>query len=94
MPAEETSIRPARAEDADAIARIYRQGIEERAATFQTQTPSADEIATQIAAGRLMVVAEAGGHVVGWASVGPTNRISPASTLRTMPRSPATSPAQ
>jgi L-amino acid N-acyltransferase YncA len=71
MPAEETSIRPARAEDADAIARIYRQGIEERAATFQTQAPSADEIAAEIAAGRLTVVAEAGGHVVGWASVGP-----------------------
>jgi L-amino acid N-acyltransferase YncA len=71
MPAEETSIRPARAEDADAIARIYRQGIEERAATFQTQAPSADEIDAEIAAGRLLLVAEAGGHVVGWASVGP-----------------------
>ena len=71
MPAEETSIRPARAEDADAIARIYRQGIEERAATFQTQAPGADEITGEIAAGRLMVVAEAGGHVVGWGSVGP-----------------------
>jgi L-amino acid N-acyltransferase YncA len=70
MPAEEASIRPARAEDADAIARIYRQGIEERAATFQTQAPSAGEIAAEIATGRLMVVAEAGGHVVGWASVG------------------------
>ncbi len=69
MPAEETSIRPAGAEDADAIARIYRQGIEERAATFQTQAPRADEIAAEIATGRLMVVAEAAGHVVGWASV-------------------------
>lgn len=71
MPAEETSIRPARAEDADAIARIYRQGIEERAATFQTQAPSAGQIAAEIAAGRLMVIAQARGHIVGWASVGP-----------------------
>jgi phosphinothricin acetyltransferase len=71
MPAEETPIRPARAEDADAIARIYRQGIEERAATFETQAPSADQIAAEIADGRLMVIAQAGGHVVGWASVGP-----------------------
>jgi L-amino acid N-acyltransferase YncA len=40
-------------------------------ATFQTRTPPADAIAAQIAGGGLMVVAEAGGHVVGWASVGP-----------------------
>jgi L-amino acid N-acyltransferase YncA len=40
-------------------------------ATFQTRTPPADAIAAQIAGGGLMVVAEAGGRVVGWASVGP-----------------------
>ena len=77
MPAEETPIRPARAEDADAIARIYRQVIEERAATFQTEAPRADEIAAEIAAGRLMLVAETGGHVVGWASVGPYDDAHP-----------------
>jgi phosphinothricin acetyltransferase len=71
MPADETLIRPARPDDADAIARIYGQGISERVATFQTRTPQADEIAAQIAGGELIVVAEAGGRVVGWASVGP-----------------------
>ena len=65
------SVRSATRHDAEAIARIYRQGIEERGATFQTQAPRAGEIAAEIAAGRLMLVAEAGGNVVGWASVGP-----------------------
>jgi L-amino acid N-acyltransferase YncA len=40
-------------------------------ATFQIRAPRAEEIAARIAAGDLMVVAEAGGRVVGWASVGP-----------------------
>jgi L-amino acid N-acyltransferase YncA len=40
-------------------------------ATFQTRIPRADEVAAQIAGGRLMVVAETGGRMVGWASVGP-----------------------
>ena len=71
MPAEETLIRSARAEDADAIARIYGQGISERVATFQRRAPQADEIAAQIAGGALVVVAEARGRVIGWASVGP-----------------------
>jgi len=71
------SVRSATRHDAEAIARIYRHGIEERGATFQTQAPRADEIAAEIAAGRLMLVAEAGGHVVGWASVGPYDDAHP-----------------
>jgi L-amino acid N-acyltransferase YncA len=69
MPGERT-VRPAKSEDAEAIARIYGQGISERVATFETRTPSPDEIAAQIGGGALMVVAEANGAVVGWASVG------------------------
>lgn len=67
----EVAIRPAGPTDAEAIARIYGQGISERVATFQTQAPTPDEIAAQIAGGALILVAEVGGHVVGWASVGP-----------------------
>jgi L-amino acid N-acyltransferase YncA len=62
-------VRPAGPTDAEAIARIYGQGVSERIATFQTRAPGRDEIATQIAAGGPMLVAEAGGRVVGWASL-------------------------
>jgi L-amino acid N-acyltransferase YncA len=64
-------VRPAGPTDAEAIARIYGQGISERVATFQTRIPRTDQIAAQIAGGALMLVAEAGGGVVGWGSVGP-----------------------
>ncbi|OLE38555.1 MAG: hypothetical protein AUG48_01405 [Actinobacteria bacterium 13_1_20CM_3_68_9] len=64
-------IHPATPGHAEAIARIYSQGIEERVATFQTRPPHPAEIAAEISAGRLAMVAEAGGRVVGWASVGP-----------------------
>jgi L-amino acid N-acyltransferase YncA len=63
------SVRPATRGDVGAIAWIYAQGISERVATFQTRAPRAEEIAAQIAAGALIVVAEAGGRVIGWASV-------------------------
>jgi phosphinothricin acetyltransferase len=62
-------VRPADPTDAEAIARIYAEGVSERIATFQTRAPGRDEIAAQIAAGGLMLVAEAGGPVVGWASL-------------------------
>lgn len=67
----ELFVTQARPGDAEAIARIYGEGISERVATFQTRSPTPGEIAAQIAAGALMLVAEAGGRVVGWASVGP-----------------------
>jgi L-amino acid N-acyltransferase YncA len=47
-------VRNATRGDAEAIARIYGQGISERVATFQTRTPHVDEIAAQIAGGALL----------------------------------------
>ncbi len=70
MPAE-TVVRPARAEDAEAIARIHNQGIADRVATFETRAQSRPEIAEQIERGRLVLVAERAGEVIGWASTSP-----------------------
>jgi L-amino acid N-acyltransferase YncA len=63
-----TSIRPAYASDAEAIAAIYNQGIEERQATFQTRPhdPGELELKTEQLGGQLLV-AEHDGRVVGWA---------------------------
>jgi L-amino acid N-acyltransferase YncA len=63
-------VRPARADDAEQIARIYNQGIEERVATFQTRRQDAREIAAEIESGAIVLVAERAGEVVGWARVG------------------------
>jgi L-amino acid N-acyltransferase YncA len=63
-------VRPARPNDAERIAQIYSQGIEERVATFQTRPPDAAAIAADIDAGALVVVAERESEVVGWARVG------------------------
>jgi phosphinothricin acetyltransferase len=66
--------RLARADDADAIARIYNQGIEERIATFETEPRSVVQIAAQLAdkGDRFpTVVVEHGGGVVAWATAGP-----------------------
>src|SRR4051794_16880308 len=63
-------IRPARPEDAEAIARIHNQGIAERVATFETRAQRPEELAETIAGGALLLVAEEGGEVVAWATVG------------------------
>jgi L-amino acid N-acyltransferase YncA len=62
-------IRLARPSDAEAIAAIYNQGIEERQATFQTKPhgPGELELKVEQRAGQLLV-AERDGRVVGWAS--------------------------
>jgi phosphinothricin acetyltransferase len=65
-------IREATAADAAAIARIYNQGIQDRIATLETEERTPDERAAWLAArgGRHPVlVAEAGGEVVGWGSL-------------------------
>jgi L-amino acid N-acyltransferase YncA len=61
-------IRAARPQDAEAIAAIYNQGIEERQATFQTRPhdPGELELKTEQRGGQL-IVAECDGRVVGWA---------------------------
>ena len=64
-------MRPARPGDAERIALIYDQGIEERVATFQTEAQRPDEVAARIERGEPWLVAQDEGRVVGWASIGP-----------------------
>jgi L-amino acid N-acyltransferase YncA len=62
-------VRPARGADAERVAAIYNQGIEERQATFQTRLHKPGELEGKIeAAGGTLLVAELDGEVVGWAS--------------------------
>jgi L-amino acid N-acyltransferase YncA len=70
-----TSIRPARLADAEAMARIYNEGVEERQATLEMEPRSASDFAKRIGeAGRWpVIVAEHEGRVVGWAAVGEYN---------------------
>ena len=59
--------------DAEAIARIYNQGIEERIATFETEPRTTAQIATQITdkGDRFpTVVVVRDGQVIAWASAG------------------------
>jgi len=68
-----TTARLATAADADAIARIYNQGIAERIATFETEPRTPAQIAAQLAdkGDRFpTVVIERDGLVVAWASAG------------------------
>jgi L-amino acid N-acyltransferase YncA len=67
-------IRLARRSDAAAVAAIYNQGIAERAATFETDPRSVEEMATRIEENPQrfpVLVAEHGGAILGWASIGP-----------------------
>ena len=64
-------IRRAEAGDAPAIAAIHNQGVADRVATFRAEARSVDDVAEQIAAGKLLIVAERDGRVAGWASTGP-----------------------
>jgi L-amino acid N-acyltransferase YncA len=69
-----THIRTARVDDAEAIAEIYNQGIEDRIATFETELRSAEDQQAwlQAIAGRYpFVVAQVDGEIVGWAAAGP-----------------------
>jgi phosphinothricin acetyltransferase len=61
-------IRPAEPSDAEAIAAIYNQGIEERQATFQTRPHDPGELELKVEQrGGQLLVAERDGRVLGWA---------------------------
>jgi len=65
------SIRPARADDAEAICAIYNEGIADRA-TLETEPRTPEERRNWLAARdarHAVVVVEADGVVVGWASL-------------------------
>ena len=70
------SIRRAQATDAQAIARIYNQGIEDRVATLETERRTPDERRAWLT-GRgdrhPVLVAERGGQVLAWASLNAFN---------------------
>jgi L-amino acid N-acyltransferase YncA len=66
-------VRPAQRSDADAIARIYSQGIQERIATFETESRTTDDMLAYLAEREghyPVVVAEQDGQVVAWAGAG------------------------
>jgi L-amino acid N-acyltransferase YncA len=63
--------RPARPEDAEAIAAIYGEGIEDRVATFETRLRTATDVARWFEDGFPLVVAEDDGGIAAWASAPP-----------------------
>jgi L-amino acid N-acyltransferase YncA len=63
-------IRPARPEDADAVAEIFNQGVADRVATFETREASAEDARRWIEE-ELVLVDERDGTVAGWAKAGP-----------------------
>ena len=67
----ELVVRAARVGDSLAIAEIYNEGIEDGTATFETRLRSRGETAARIADRELIVIAERGGEVLGWAGVTP-----------------------
>jgi phosphinothricin acetyltransferase len=72
----ELTVRPARENDAEAIATIYNQGIEDRVATLETELRTSEERRRWMAARgprHPVIVTEAAGTVVGWASLNQFN---------------------
>ncbi|MGH3044564.1 MAG: arsinothricin resistance N-acetyltransferase ArsN1 family A [Gaiellaceae bacterium] len=64
--------RPPRPEDAEAIARIYNEGIADRLATFETRERTAADIEAWLGEGfPLVVVEDEEGAVLAWASAPP-----------------------
>lgn len=64
-------IRDASTADAEACAAIYAPYVRDTAITFETEPPTANELARRIAAAHAWVVAEDGGRVVGYAYASP-----------------------
>lgn len=69
-PQRDLTIREAGSRDVSLIAAIYTEAVLARAGTFDT-TPPAAETFTQAIGSELILVAEDGGAVVGWARLGP-----------------------
>jgi L-amino acid N-acyltransferase YncA len=70
------TVRAASGQDAEPICQIYNQGIEDRVATLETELRTPDERREWMAARgprNPVLVAEAGGRVVGWGSLNPFN---------------------
>jgi L-amino acid N-acyltransferase YncA len=64
--------RAANPDDAEAIAGIYNEGIEDRVGTFETETRDPDDVLGWIEAGYPIVVSEdEAGRIVAWASASP-----------------------
>jgi L-amino acid N-acyltransferase YncA len=70
---DDVSIRPARREDAGAIAAIYNQAVASSTATFDTQPETAGDrekwLAEHTAPQHPVLIAERDGRVVGWGSL-------------------------
>jgi phosphinothricin acetyltransferase len=64
-------VREAATGDADAVAEIFNQGVEDRVATFETNPAGAEDMEAQITAGGVFLVAERDGVIVGFARVTP-----------------------
>ena len=67
--------RPPRSEDAEAVARIYNDGIADRLATFETRERTAADIDAWLDDGFPLVIVEGeNGDVLAWASAPPYRR--------------------
>jgi phosphinothricin acetyltransferase len=70
-------VRDATLEDAEAIARIYNQGIEDRVATLETALRTGEErrqwLEARSARHPVIVAVQSDGRVTGWASLNPFN---------------------
>lgn len=62
------TVRPAKREDAEAMASIYNEGIEDRVATFETRPRSAEDIRAWFDGVHPIVVVEADGQVIAFAA--------------------------
>lgn len=65
--------RQATAADAAAVARVYNEGIEDRAATFETELRTVDDVQPWFARKHPIVVVERAGEVIAFAASSPTS---------------------
>jgi L-amino acid N-acyltransferase YncA len=71
--------RAATPDDAEAIARIYNEGLEDRVGTFEVEPRSAEDVLGWIQAGYPIIVSEdEAGQIVAWASASPYRAQRPA----------------